>query len=125
MRAVKTSLILAATIAALQACGHPAIPAAAAPPVSAAMRTASEADRDRANQLVWDKFTAEGVNVGIVKLQDTDKPRVYSYVCDYDRDFPNEFCFYTAKGQVNLETTEVTLTSRRRESCHPFNARAK
>lgn len=127
MRALKTSLVLTAAIATLQACGQPAMTRTAMPAEAGVVRAASDADRIHARRLVWDKFVAEDVNVGIVDLYETANPRVYNYVCAYDQDLPGkrEFCFYVAKGQVLLELESVSVLSRERESCHPIGAKAR
>lgn len=126
MRAIRTSFTLAAALAILQACSPPSTPAPATAAATGAIRAASDAAaRARAKQLVWIKFTDEDMNVGFVEIHATDKPRVYSYICDYDEDLPGQFCFYTAKGQVDLETEGVTVTSRRRGGCYPIDAQAQ
>lgn len=113
MRAIRTPLVLAAALAILQACVHPPTPAPAAAAATGALRAAaSEATMEQAEQLVRDKFAKEGGNVSQVEVYKTDKAGVYSYACYFARPERGQLCLYTARGQVDANTGE--LTARRR-----------
>ena len=110
MRATIASLALATAATALQACGYPlpAPPIAAAKPPTGNHATAAEADRDRAEQLVRAKFAGEGGNVSQVELYPAEKPHAFSYACYYGKPEHGQLCLYTARGQVDLDTGELT-----------------
>ena len=116
MRALRMSLVLAAAIAALQACAHPPTPAPAAAVAAGALRAASEATLEQAEKLVRDTFAAEGGNVSQVELYKTDKAGVYSYACYFARPERGQLCLYTARGQVDANAGELTAR-RRLDTC--------
>lgn len=121
MRAIETSIALVATLAALQACSHLAVTRPAAPAAAAGVvRAASDEEEEHATRLIFAKFEEEGGEVDDVEVQD-----IYEYVCRYSRVEDGRLCLYSAKGQVDLDAWEVAVTSRKRESCHPIDARTR
>lgn len=119
MRALRTSLAIAAAIAALQACTHPPTPAPAAAVAAGVSQAAANPDRARAKQLIRAAIYSD-FDIHELLLKATEEPRVFRFECSLTRKEGGLVCYYRLMGLVDVSRSDVVPEGEDELGCYPL-----